>query len=37
MAWSFAVLLVLVATGGMAWVFAASEHWADLARIVRKT
>ena len=34
MAWSFAVLLVLIALGGTAWVFAASEHWPDVTRIV---
>lgn len=33
MAWSFAVLLVLMAIGGTAWVFAASEHWSGFTRI----
>jgi hypothetical protein len=33
MAWGLAVLLVLVATGGTAWVFAASDQWSALARI----
>lgn len=37
MAWSFAVLLVLIAIGGTAWVFAASEHWPDLSRIVSRS
>lgn len=36
MAWSFAVLLVLIAIGGTGWVFAASEHWPDLSRIVSR-
>lgn len=36
MAWSFAVLLVLTAIGGTGWVFAASEHWPDLSRVVSR-
>lgn len=36
MAWSFAVLLVLIAIGGTAWIFAASEHWPDITRIVSR-
>ncbi len=37
MAWSFAVLLVLMAIGGTAWVFAASEHWSGFTRIAGRT
>ena len=36
LAWSLAVLLVLVAVGGSAWVFAASEDWSNLPRIVAR-
>jgi hypothetical protein len=36
MAWSLAVLLVLVAIGGTAWVFAASEHWPGFARVASR-
>lgn len=36
LAWSLAVLLILVAIGGAAWVFAASEHWPDFTRIVSR-
>ena len=37
MAWGLAVLLVLVAIGGSAWVFVASEDWSDLARIISRS
>jgi hypothetical protein len=37
MAWSLAVLLVLAAIGLSAWVFAASENWSDLTRIVSRS
>lgn len=37
MAWSLAVLLVLIAIGGSAWVFVASENWSGLARIVSRS
>jgi hypothetical protein len=33
MAWGFAVLLILVAVGGTAWVFAASNGWPGLMRM----
>lgn len=33
MAWAFAILLVLIAIGGSAWVFTASDSWSDLPRI----
>lgn len=36
MAWSFAVLLVLIAIGGTASIFAVSEHWPDLSRIASR-
>lgn len=37
MAWSFAILLILIAIGGTAWVFAASEHWTALTRLVSRS
>jgi hypothetical protein len=33
MAWGFAVLLILIAIGGTAWIFSVSDQWADFARI----
>lgn len=33
MAWGFAVLLVLAAIGGTAWIFAASDQWTDAPRL----
>ena len=36
MAWSFAVLLVLMATGGTAWVFAVSDGWPGLVRVTSR-
>ena len=37
MAWGLAVLLVLAAIGLSAWVFAISENWSDLTRIVSRS
>jgi hypothetical protein len=37
MAWGLAVLLVLAAIGMSAWVFAASENWSELTRIVSRS